>query len=307
MSFRDDLAAAHARIEALERENAELRAELERLTGRVRTQAPEVVARRPGEKLIWIGARIQCWQFPHVIYTGESVDDECILRRANLWQREAFDLLLAPNSAAFVARIGDAVIAQLDDLRLVAMSTTGNQIAALQLSERLIARPFSADRWIACLTESGEILHVDPAEWRVIGSEPYRSSAHRLPTGHPDGCHAGFDHELVDDAGWRITGTVPDGGEIILALSRNLGKTEMAIARAPTSDGKPLVPRWLTRIDFGDPWRLYVVDNLAVIHSSGVTTHIAAGVDRDGSIVFVVEGALGDAKLRMADGRVFAI
>lgn len=323
MTFRDDLDAAHARIAALEGENAELRAQLARATGRAAVGAPPPVVRPIADDGAWLASRIVGWAPPWLAYAGE-VGDRPVLRLVRLGDDRATDHLLG-HPAELVARLGGRLVAQLADGVLIAAPwppRPDGEVTSLQLPGQLRAPPREVDGRIACLTDDQVVHWIDPAAWCIRESRRWSANELPLQAEAPDSCRlpvsigrrqVGWAATLAGYEEWSVRGALPATRDrVFVALSREIaGRSDMmlALARVPRWSSE-LEPVWITPPVPGDVIALYTVDGVVVTRSVfGLDVrNVTLAVDPvTGAERFRVVDALRDARLHLADGTVFAV
>jgi hypothetical protein len=308
MGFRGPEATLRARILELEEENARLRAEVDRLSGKTAlTDAPPVPVANgvpiwsPGDS--WLVG----WEPSTglLAYTGENVDDQH-LRFLWLLQKRNASYELAENGARCVARLNDMLLAGLKDGSLAFFSWPSAEIAQrVHLHAPLVAQPILNQAGeILAVTASRELLVIDPTRlvvksWSEVDPASLRGLG--FPEGDARQTHNGYSAE-ERVPGWNLDAYRDVGSLRLCSLSRSFaGNEEMGACAFRRGASEPL---WVRHAGGGNFIYLYGLDRLLVIHnvSLEVPSKTYAYWQESGELVLTISGRKPEAKLDVYDG-----
>jgi hypothetical protein len=315
MAFRGAEETLRARILELEQENAELRAELERLGGKKPISHPPPPPLHGGDSIWSPGdSWLMGWDPASSLlsYTGES-DNQQYLRFLDVSKNTPVSFALAANGAKHTARLATAIAAPLQDGSLAFFTWPGNTIThRIRLNAPLIAPPIQSDSGdILCVTASRELLVID-AGTLVVGERKQVDAASLEALGFPSGDarqhHNGYAREISLRDGWKLDAWRDVDELTLCALSRKFaGNEEMGACVVRKRGDEPL---WLREAGGGTFIYLYGIDRMLVVHnvSLEVPAKTWAFWQKTGEPVFTISGRGEEAVLEIydTDGGVLA-
>lgn len=308
MAFRGAEETLRARLLQLEEENAELRAELERLGGKKPISQPPPAPLRGGDAMWSPGESWLMGWAPErslLAYTGVS-GDQPYLRFLPLSQNPNVSFALAENGSKYTARFATRIVAPLMDESLGFFAWPGNEITQrIRLNAPLVAAPIQSESGdILAVTLSRELLVIDRE--RLLVKERKKVDSNALEEiGFPNwdarqqhnGSRLG---RSVPDA-WRVDAYRDAGDLTLCALSRKFaGNEEMGACVFRTDSQQPL---WVREAGGGSFIYLYGLDRMLVIHnvSLEVPAKTWAFWQKTGEPVFTISGRGKDAVLEIYD------
>lgn len=309
MAYRSEEATLRARLEALEHENAALRAEVARLSGAVPLPGPAPAAVDLGGGIWSPGSSWLLGWIPkeqRVAYVGEARDERPCLRFFDLSRARRADHALAPDGAAHTARFGDGIVAPLADGSLARFRWPETErVQRIHLSAPLVAQPISRGRHVFAVTRERELLVIERDGFIVVERRPVDApelSALGFPDGDPRQRHNGWElDELELEGGWRVVAYREEGQDRLCAFARSFaGVDQLAAGVAPRGSRKL---SWLREVGTEDFIYLYAIDGLLVLHNVSLREPPRAwALDADtGAPVLTVVGRAPDAVLEVLD------
>jgi hypothetical protein len=308
MSFRGAEETLRARILELEQENAELRAELERLGGKKPISQPPPPPLLGGEPIWSPGdSWLLGWDPASALlaYTGESRDQQ-YLRFLHPSEGKQVSFPLADKCARYVARFPTGIVAPLADGSLACFGWPGNVVAQrIRLNAPLVAPTIQNEAGeILAVLASRELLVIDPIslvvkERKLV--DPDALERIGFPNGEPRQNHNGYETEVRLADGWKLDAFRRVGDLKLCALSRKFaGNEEMGACAVPGDDDEPL---WVREAGGGSFIYLYGLDRMLVIHnvSLEVPSKTWAFWARSGAPVLSISGRGSDSVLEVYD------
>lgn len=308
MGFRGAEETLRARILELERENAALRAENQRLAGKKPISSPPPQPLRGGDPIWSPGdSWLHGWDPTSALlaYTGESRNQQ-YLRFLHVAERTQVSFALAENCSRYVARFPTGILAPLADGSLACFGWPGNVVSQrIRLNAPLVAPPIQNEAGeVLAVLASRELLVIDTTTLVVKERKPVDPDALveiGFPNGDPRQSHNGYETEASLEDGWKLDAFRRVGGLNLCALSRKFaGNEEMGACAVPSGKRQPL---WVREAGGGTFIYLYGLDAMLVIHSVSldVPAKTWAFWAQSGEPVLSISGRGADSALEVYD------
>lgn len=308
MAFRSAEETLRARVLELERENAELRAELARATGKVPLEDAGPDATPIGEPIWSPGSSwLLGWHPPEALlaYTGEA-DDRDLLRYVRVGGSVLADFALAKDGAKHTLRLPGALIAPLADGSLARFAWPGHAVTTrISLSSPLIAQPMLAPQGLLAVTAARELMTLDPERLLVVERRPVDApELERLGfrDTDPRQRHNGWELALDTQDGWELKAFRAVQGRNLCALARSFAGNAQLAAGVATSGQRRLA--WFREVGAGDFIYLYGIDGMLVLHNVSLEVEPMCWAlwQQNGAPVLTVRGRAPRATLDVHDG-----
>ena len=305
MALRDDLSAALARIQALEQELAETRAELAALRNPVvaapvrpeppvsPTPAPAAPPAPTGPAPAHLPRTPLWWNNPWVLGLAraparlayvDKLGPPCLRMVSEAEPPQ--DRLLAERGHETANRLGPDLVVQLDTLELARIGWPGGELARLALPAPLAVPPLLEGDVVLCATMDGQLHRVDTRRWALLESRTHQGFQEltRLGLDRPRGA-------LVDELpgkasavlaqlrqlGWSVDRALVIDGGAVAALSRRFGDdVHWGLARLGSNAA---APRWLHEVGSGVASKLALVDGWLVGFSAAHRDSVVVDLD----------------------------
>ncbi|MCC6996953.1 MAG: hypothetical protein IT370_20235 [Deltaproteobacteria bacterium] len=290
MALRDDLTAALARIQALEQELAETRAELAALR-----QAPAPLAPAPSTPRAAPARQASgpLWDSPWVLGLAraptrlayvDKLGPPCL--RVVSETAPSLDRVLAERGHETANRLGPHLVVQLDTLELARIEWPGGELARLALPTPLAAPALLDGDTVLCATMDGQLHRIDAARWSLLESRTHQGGQELKRLGF-DRARGALVDELPGQASavlahlrrldWSVDRALVIDGGAVAALSRRFGDdVHWGLARVGSNAA---APRWLHEVGPGMASKLALVDGWLVGFSAAHRDSVVLDLD----------------------------
>ncbi len=305
MALRDDLSAALARIQALEQELAQTRAELAALrnpvvAAPVRPEPPVSPPPAPtappapaGPAPAHLPRTPLWWNTPWILGLAcaptrlayvDKLGPPCL--RVVSEVEPQHDRLLAERGHETANRLGPHLEVQLDTLELARIEWPDGELARLPLPAPLAVPPLLDGDTALCATMDGQLHRIDARRWVLLESRAHQGGQELKRLGFDRARGAEVDDLPGESSAlrtrlrkldWRVTRALVIDGGAVAALSRRFGDdVHWGLARVDSAGAEP---RWVHEVGTGMASRLALVDGWLVGFSAAHRDSVVLDLD----------------------------